>query len=288
MKRIFYYFLVIVVFVACEDVIDVETPSDSPRLIVDAMIRIDTSQETTPVAIRVTTTTSFFEDPLPAKLNQIYLSVDGDTAIHLFELEPGSGIYQPSNDEVEATEIVTQYLVNSEEILLAISHQGQNYLAFTKYVPAVPITSLEQGEGTLFSGDVTEVIVTFTDNPNQDNYYLFDLDFGEFLVTEDTFFNGQEFQFSYFYDGELSPNQEIQISLIGVDAAFYNYMDQIIVQSSGGQGPFETPVAAVRGNIINVTEIDNIDFYDNVNQPNNFALGYFAVVQTFSDRITIQ
>lgn len=278
----------IFVSVACEDVIDVETPSDSPRLIVDAVIRVDTSKETTPVAIKVTTTTSFFEDPQPAQLDQIYISVDGDAAINLFELEPGSGVYRPSEDEVTPTEILTQYLVDSEEILLTITHQGQNYLASTTYIPAVPITSLEQGDGTLFSGDETEVVVTFTDNPETDDYYLFDLDFGEFLVTEDTFYKGQEFQFSYFYDGELSPGREVNISLIGVDLTFYNYMNQLIVQSGGAQGPFETPVAAVRGNVFNVTEIDNTDFFDNVDQPNNFALGYFAVVQTFSQAIVIQ
>ncbi len=288
MKNLLYYILVVFLYISCEDVIEVDTPSDNSRLIVDAMIRIDTSKETTPISIKVTTGTSFFEDPIPAQLDQIYISVDGDTAINLFELVPGSGLYQPSDDEITPTEISTRYLVESEEILLAISHQGQNYLGTTKFMPSAPIISLEQGDGTLFSGDETEVVVTFIDNPDQDNYYLFDLDFGEFLVSEDTFYQGQEFQFSYFYDSELGPNQEVNISIIGVDLSFYNYMNQIIVQSGGAQGPFETPVGAVRGNIINVTEIDNIDFYDNVNQPDNFALGYFAVVEAFSETIIIE
>ena len=65
-------------------------------------------------------------------------------------------------------------------------------------------------------------------------------------------------------------------------------MDQLIVQAGGNQGPFQTPVATVRGNVINVTGIDNITVTDNVERTNNFALGYFAVVQEFKQTITIE
>ena len=51
---------------------------------------------------------------------------------------------------------------------------------------------------------------------------------------------------------------------------------------------FETPVATVRGNIFDVTDLDNIDLFDNVEQPDVFPLGYFAVVQEYKQTITIQ
>ncbi|WKX75387.1 hypothetical protein [Zobellia laminariae] len=83
----------------------------------------------------------------------------------------------------------------------------------------------------------------------------------------------------------------IDISILGVDRAFYNYMNQIIVQSGGDQGPFQTPSATVRGNILNVTNIEDLSDLDNLASSidqENFALGYFAVCQTFTKSITIE
>ena len=124
---------------------------------------------------------------------------------------------------------------------------------------------------------------------DSDDFYVLDLDFGEFLVTEDEFYQGQTFVFSYFYDNELELNTSsvVDISLLGADEAFYNYMNQIIVQSGGDQGPFQTPAATVRGNIINITGIDNNEVFDNVERTNNFALGYFAIVEEYKDSIEI-
>lgn len=56
-------------------------------------------------------------------------------------------------------------------------------------------------------------------------------------------------------------------------------MSQIIVQSGGDQGPFQTSAATVRGNILKSTSVDNID---------DFALGYFAVVQEYKKSIVIE
>ena len=171
---------------------------------------------------------------------------------------------------------------------LAVEHNGQRYLAQTQYVPSSPILSLEQGDGTLFAGNETEVEISFADNSERIDFYLVDLDFGDYLVTEDEFYNGQNFKFSYFYDEDVEVGKEISISLLGVDEPFYNYMNQLIVQSGGDQGPFQTPSATVRGNMINVTNIDNINSFDNVGDTDNFALGYFAVCQTFTETIIIE
>ncbi|KKM69724.1 hypothetical protein LCGC14_1447950, partial [marine sediment metagenome] len=171
---------------------------------------------------------------------------------------------------------------------LYIGYGDSQFLASTRYAPAVPIDKLEQGEGQLFTGDETEVLVAFTDNANRDDFYLFDFDFNEYLVTEDEFYQGQTFEFSYFYDEDVKPGREINVSLLGVNEAFYNYMNQLIVQAGGDQGPFQTPSATVRGNIVNVTNNTNSGSVDVDDVRNNFALGYFAVCQTFDKSIVIQ
>jgi len=171
---------------------------------------------------------------------------------------------------------------------LIINHEGKKYFAQTKYVPTVPIDSIVQGTGTLFDGDETEAIVTFMDNPDRDDFYVFDFDFGEYLVTEDEFYKGQEFQFSYFYDRTFESGTEIEISILGADEEFYNYMDKLIEQGGDLQGPFQTPTATVRGNIFDITGLDNIEIFDNVERPNAFPLGYFAIVQEFKRTLTIE
>ena len=159
---------------------------------------------------------------------------------------------------------------------LDIIYNNERYVSHTSFVPTVPIDQLAQGDETLFSGDETEVIISYTDVPDRVDFYLFDFDFNEYLVSEDTFYPGQSFEFSYFYDGELSSGQEVQIGILGIDKEFYNYMNQLIVQSGGDQGPFQTPSATVRGNIVN---LDN---------PENFPLGYFAVAQIYSSVLVIE
>lgn len=56
-------------------------------------------------------------------------------------------------------------------------------------------------------------------------------------------------------------------------------MNQLIQQSGADNGPFSTPATTVRGNIVNVGDTA---------ESNNFALGYFAICQTFSDSLLIK
>lgn len=274
MKRLILILPIAIIVMACQDVIDVEVPADSPRLVVDALIRVDESEAETKIQVKAKISSSFFGTLSPASLERITLANNsGGAPLTLTETGSGTGIYQA---------YASLAFLRSGTLQLSILHNGQSYLAQTQYVPSSPIDSLEQGDGTLFEGNETEIIVTFTDAPNRTDFYLFDFDFGEYLVSEDTFYPGQPFKFSYFYDEELKTSMEVSVSILGVDKTFYNYMNQLIAQSSGGdQGPFQTPAATVRGNIINVTE---------TNAPNedNYALGYFAVCQSFQSSLTIE
>ncbi|MCJ7468383.1 MAG: DUF4249 domain-containing protein [Maribacter sp.] len=253
----------------CQDVIEVDVPVDKPRLVIDGVIRLyDTLQPTVEVQVTASITSPFFEEIQPAHLTGITLtnSTD-DTSVELDELGPNSGVYKKE---------VQQTMLTQGVLLLTIDYEGQNYVASTQFVPSVPIDSLVQGEGTLFTGKETEVQLSFTDAPDRTDFYLFDFDFNQYLVSEDTFYPGQSFQFSYFYDEDLQPGTELQISILGVDESFFNYMNQLIVQSGGDQGPFQTQSATVKGNIVNTSE------------PGNFALGYFAVCQAYSDSLLIK
>lgn len=300
MKRFILIILGFILFISCEDVIEVELPENDTRLVVNGVIRVDENQEFLPIEIAVSESSSFFDENTVASLKSaiIYYGtpnadapeiLEGGGISNLAEVEPGSGIWVPDPSFDSDQRIRVSSIEEGDVFQLILETENEQFFATTTYVKSVPIDSLEQGNETLFSGDETEVIVTFTDPGESNDFYLLDLDFGEFLVTEDEFYQGQTFVFSYFYDNELAINTSsvVNISLLGVDEQFYNYMNQIIVQSGVDQGPFQTPAATVRGNIINVTGIDNDEVVDNVERSDNFALGYFAIVEEYTDSITI-
>lgn len=296
MKKFIYLLAVLVLNVACEDVIDVEVPTEEPRLIVDALIRVDIDEQYIPVEVKLSLSSNFFNDNTPTSAESVLIQYDEyeDGIIinsgfsNLAEEIPGSGIYTPDPDFSSDQRIPTSILDRNLVFNLLIRHEGRLYLATTEYVPSVPIDSLIQGDGTLFSDDETEVIVSFTDDPDRDNFYLFDFGFSEFLVTEDKFYKGQQFSFSYFYDQIFEPDTELEIGIMGADRTFFNYMDLVIEQTTNDAGIFATPVATVRGNVFDITDIDNIDVSDNVGQPNVFPLGYFAIVQEYKGSLVIQ
>lgn len=276
------FFLGFICLWSCEDVIEVDTPSQDRRLSIDALIRIDTSQPLTELRVKVSETNGFFESIPPANLQQISLSNLDDPlpdTLVLLEEEPGSGVYV----KLFETEPLLQ-----DRWLLQIDFEDEFYLAEATFVPSTPIDSLEQGDGFLFDEDDTEVIITYTDIADEENYYVFDFGFGEYLASEDTFYQDQQFSFSYFFDQPIDPGTELPISILGADAEFYNYMNQLIEQSDDGPNPFQTPTLTVRGNFINATDIDNDGVFDNLNNEDNFALGYFALVQVYTETITIE
>lgn len=293
-SRPFFFLLILSgIALACEDVIEVAVPTTKPRLIVDALMRVDTTQQFFDVAVKVSETTNFFEEIAVTTLEEATMIftttrkdglVLGTGVVPLMEVNPGSGVY------VLEPGIETATVLGEDDVLftLILEHKGRKYAAQTRYVPAAEILDVVQGSDTLFDDEETEVVITFKDDSAIDNFYIFDLDFNKFLVSEDAFYNGQEFQFSYFYDKNLNSGQEVTISILGADRTFYNYMDELITQSEQPQGPFQTPVSTVRGNVFDITGLDNINIVDNAERPNDFPLGYFGIVQEFKKTITIQ
>ncbi|MET1259702.1 DUF4249 family protein [Flagellimonas sp. DF-77] len=287
MKKFFIALSGILLLFSCEDVIEVDVPSEDPRLIVEALIRIDESEEFFRPIIKVSLTSSFFGTiPLTGlrdiTITNLSLPTDGGgNAVTLLETAPGSGMYQDDDP-------IGLRFFEDGELLLQLTHEGRLYFARTFYQRSVPIDNLEQGDETLFDDDDTEIKLTITDNPGTNDFYILDFGDGEFFALEDQFFDGEEFEFSYFVERDLQPGDELTVTLMGADETFFNYIDLLIEQTEDDAGVFQTPVATVRGNIFDVTDLDNIDLFDNVGQPDVFPLGYFAVVQEYKRTITIQ
>nr|WP_299388879.1 DUF4249 family protein [Allomuricauda sp.] len=299
MRHLIFAIGFLLLVTGCEDVIDVDVPTTEPRLIVNGVIRVDRNQEFIPVEIRVTETDNFFgETPVTELENALIIYgqpnpdapelLDNLATSSLAESSPGSGIYIPDPTFDEDQRIRTQFVIPNTVFILLIGHKGRDYAARTPYSPVVPMDNLEQGDETLFDEDDTEIKITITDIEDVENYYVFDFGFGEFLALDDQFIDGQQFEFSYFYQKELEVGEQVEISILGADQQFFNYMDLLVEQTLDDGGVFETPAATVRGNIFDVTGLDNTLIFDNVNRPEAFPLGFFAVVDEYKQSLIIE
>lgn len=296
MKNFVIVLLILSAFVSCEDVIDLELPREEPRLVVDGLVRVDTTQQYVGVQIKMTLSSGYFEE-IPITQVESATIVYGEedeqgfmenTGISVLEEKvPGSGVYEPLITNTIDYRIPTSSLNPNITLYLYVRYNDRLYAAKTTYVETVPIDNLEQGDDYLFDEDDTEIIITYTDEESRDDFYVLDFDRGNYLVSEDEFYNGQQFQFSYYYE-DLNPGDVIEVSILGANREFYNYMNLLIEQTETEFDPFGVAVATIRGNIFDATDIDNDAQFDNTGNTNGFALGYFAVVQEFKKTITIE
>ena len=271
MKKILYPTLLIFFFLSCEDVIDVDVPVSEPKLVIEANFNIymDGEDIGDRAVIKLSLSAPYLNGEIKGVNGALVYVTDIENGeIHNFKDNDSSGLYYPDNQNF------TLKLNTAYE--LTVVYKNETYKSSTISVPTVPIDKISQGDGTLFGGDETEIIIEFTDDASRDDFYLFDLDFNLFLTTDDRFYQGEKFVFSYFYD-DLQPNQEITIEINGIDEQFFNYMTLLIEQSGqDAGGPFQAPPATVRGNIVNTTK------------PENYPLGYFSISESDRASFTVQ
>lgn len=277
----------------CEDVIEVEVPEEPPRLQVEALIRVDTTEAFLPIEIKVSETASFFGEIRPVNdveemviIIEVFDEEGLSTGIGTSVLGPsdaGPGIYEPVVIPGDVDERIGMGIIGVDaEYTLVITWRGRRYAAQTRYVSTVPILEARFGDNTLFDDEQTEIVVRFQDDPEPGNYYVFDFGEGEFLPSEDVFYNGQVFEFSYFTQREVPTDVPLEIRILGADQVFHNYIQLLTEQAGVLENPFQVPSATVRGNVFDVTGLDNIDIFDNAGRPDVFPLGFFSISQQFS------
>ncbi|WP_455169179.1 DUF4249 family protein [Aegicerativicinus sediminis] len=293
--RILSYILLILFMFSCEEVIELDLPQEEPRLILDALIRVDKTKEFVPVELKAALTSSYFNENISASLDAVYIyygkEENGELIdvkySYLREQEPGSGIYVPDANLPEDQRIKSEDINEDVSFYLVVEFKGKTYFSKSQFVPTVPIDKVEQGNAT-FLEDEIEIIVTITDLGDRDDYYIFDYSNGNYITSDDNFYQGQEFSFSYFYEDAIEVGDELEVQILGVDRSFFNYMFLLLQQTEGSFDFFETPAATIRGNIYQVSDLNNPEETNNVANPDANPLGYFAVVQKYSQSIIIE
>ena len=266
MKLLQYTLILFVVFIfsKCEKVVDIDVPSIEPKLIIDAAFEVnfDETPVTANTVVKLRLSGDYFDTGLPIVTNAtVYVTDLNSNSVINFNDINLDGDYVPDVTFIPEDDVPYE---------LTVIYNGETFKGEATKVKSTPFTNVEQGDETLFSGNETEVKVNFTDDANVNNFYLFDFTNSLFLAIEDRFFNGSDYNFSFFYDeDEIELPATVNIKMSGISEQYYTYFRVLIDQSGqNAGGPFETIPASLVGNIINTTS------------PNDFPLGYFHISET--------
>lgn len=256
MRRIIALTIFSLLFISCQDIIEVDLNNADPRLVVEGNIHVSESDGTLVQSeIRLTLTAPFFDNEVPSVENASVEVVDELGNIYPFN-HAGDGYYFGDI----SLELNTNYR-------LQVIYEGEVYTASTTHVKTPSLEYIEQRDDGGFLGDQIELKVYFQDFPNEDNYYYVNASSERGIrrnVIKDEFYDGNMI-FSTYVADDLAASDHVRFALYGITEEYYNYMFILLQQTGGGGGPFETQPATVRGNIINESN------------PENYPLGYFRI-----------
>ena len=248
----------------CEEVVEIEVPTGTPKLVIEALFEVyfDEIPVTTEAIVKLRLSAGYFDEELPVVTNAIVTleNLSNNTFIS-FEDGDSDGNYIPSSAFTPEDDVVYE---------LSVTYNNEVYKGKTIKSKTPLFINVEQGTKTLFSGNETEVIVEFSDNELENNFYLFDFSNNLYLSIEDRFFNGSDYNFSFFYqEEEVEIPSEVMIKMAGVSQDYYTYFKVLTNQSGqSGGGPFQTTPSSLLGNIINTSNT------------NHYPLGYFNISET--------
>lgn len=274
MKTIFKYLSVLFICAlssSCEDVVDVKLDTAPPRLVVDAAINWIKGTPGDVQKITLTTTTDYYSNTIPKVSGAtVYITNSANTVFDFIETVSGTGEYICNNFQPVINETYT----------LTIVSQGVTYKATETLKGVSDILYVEQNNNGGFTGDDIELKTFYDDPANEDNYYLFryirNSTLAKFDVSDDRFVQGNR-TFDLYIHEDMAANDNVNIRLMGISKQYFNYMSILIsVANGGGGGPFQTPPATVRGNVINQNNLTN------------YPLGYFSLSEVSELDYTVE
>ena len=262
---------------ACEKVVDVTIKSTEEFLVIEGGITHRINQMNDLQIIKLSKTINFFDQNSNAAVENATVTVSDGTTVYRFS-SIGDGEYAAQVQTV----IGNIYTLN-------IEYNGQLYEATETLITVPPIDSIYTvfEEETLFTDAGYLVKINTTDPIGEVNYYNWKVyKNGELfivpdpgnrvdLIASDQFFNGQPLI-------GITPNEEAilevgdqaKVEQHGVTERFHNYLYEFYTQTGGNVFLGDPPPGRIKGNVINLSNPDQI------------ALGYFAVTSVAEAEIT--
>jgi len=269
MRKLYCIIIFSLLFISCEDVIQVDVPSAPPRLVIDASINWFKGTIGNEQLIKLTLSAPYFDDEVPPANGAVVTITNEDNTVFEFVEIDNTGTYANNNF----------IPVINGSYSLTIRYNNETYRGTETLKSVSSVDFIEQKDDGGFSGEEIEIKAFYTDPVNEENFYFyqFETDFDTSSeVYDDEFTNGNQI-FAFYSEEDLEAGNELTIVNYGISERFYEFMF-ILLQQSGDDsgGPFETQPATVRGNCLNETN------------PDNFPFGYFRLSQADTISYTVQ
>ena len=234
--RVFLFALFCLIFVACEDQIDLNLEDDSGHIVIIA--DLNTFNQMSTVRVFRTTSLSDTSANLPVTDAQVVIKGGKNNRSYTF-VHSKNGLYV--NDRIRLREGNTYQL----EVKDADSN---SYVASSTVPEYVKVDSIGTGLRQMISGDYYFVSVTFTDPANVANNYLYKLSVNkksfEFSTAEyDKYNDGLVVQHELFNTNkDLKPGDTVRVLRQCVDLNVYNYWRDVASNNPSQAAPY-TPVS---------------------------------------------
>ena len=265
-----HYILLIAILTltSCTDVIEVEVPTEAPRLVIEASINWEKETVGNNQTIKLSRSSPYFDTNGAVSVLGASVKITNDTQGTVF-------IFTDNSDGSYSTDSFIPLVNNS--YTLEVINEGETYVAQENLIAAPSILSVYQSTDYFFQ-DLLEVNFEFLDPEDEVNYYYIKFqeqaDLLPSLSTlKDEFINGNLITISNerrenedINQVAYAPGDVVDMELYGISKEYYDYMTILINQSESG-GPFDTTPVALKGNCINQTN------------PDTDAYGYFRMTE---------
>lgn len=279
-RKLAYLLIVSTVFAACEKIVEVDLPSEDPRLVIEGQI----TDQRVPWQVRLTLSQPYFDQDEAEAISNAVVRITGTDGSDVLLTHTDTGMFVSAD---------TQQCVVGESYTLSVDYQGENYIASETMKNAFELDTLA---GFFLPPDVSffpsgiYVFVQGQTDPTQDNYYIFrtykndsftseDLDndeFGSVSLLNSTFDVNDivgEVSRGFLPRPILTDVEEgdkVMVEQFAVTLDYFQYILDLNAQQSRSGTPFDPPPANPNNNI------------------SNGALGYFSVANKKEDSIIIE
>jgi len=265
-----HYFILMAILSlsSCTDVIELEVPTEAPRLVIEASINWEKETVGNNQGIKLSKSTPYFDTNGTEPVLGASVKITNDT-------NGADFIFTDNSDGTYSTDSFVPILNNS--YTLEVINEGETYIAQENLIAVPSILSVYQSTDYFFQ-DLLEVNFEFIDPIDEVNYYFIKFQEATDLLPtlstlKDEFINGNLITISNERRENEDINQEpyapgdlVDMELYGISKEYYDYMTILINQSESG-GPFDTTPVPLRGNCINV------------NTPDSDPYGYFRITE---------
>ncbi len=239
-----------IVLFSCEDVIDVDVPTEEPRLVIEASLDWEKGTLGNDQTIKLSMSTPYFDTtPSPVTGASVKVTNETNESMYIF------------NDQEDGRYTISDFEpILNHTYLLEVTYDNEIYTAEEALYSVPEFNRIEQSLEGGFNDEILEVTYYFDDPPNEENYYLSSFQevgtlFQNLEDMSDEFTDGNEMFNFYEKDDDnddendnFKPGDVVDISLYGISETYYNFISLLIEQYDSGGDPFGSLPAEIRGN----------------------------------------